>query len=213
MEPEDTNLNFDELNAITSKAKESLKKQDLMNKKKRKLENNNNNNDNNNNNEKYNNNRNNKNNKNKNNKYQGNFYGRHFPYRKVSIEQHHKNLYNQKQQNSIRNTQKRSILEISNMPAGMEEFEMKTFFQQFGKITRLCLKRHPFGRSLRRGYVEFADPNVANIVYDAMDGTMVYGQLLSLNIIINDPKVDFHNHNFLFRSTNIQQARLNKKKN
>jgi len=44
MEPEDTNLNFDELNAITSKAKESLKKQDLMNKKKRKLENNNNNN-------------------------------------------------------------------------------------------------------------------------------------------------------------------------
>ena len=56
----------------------------------------------------------------------------------------------------------RSVIKLSSMPLAMQEKAIKVFFQQFGNITRYCLKRHRYGRSLGYGYVECDHPEITN---------------------------------------------------
>eukprot|EP00483_Globobulimina_turgida_P001435 UN01437 len=93
------------------------------------------------------------------------------------------------------------------MPTGLEEREMSIFFKQFGNVTRFCLKRHRYGRSLRYAYVEFDHPEVANIVVHALDCTSMYGEML----VCTEIPPEKVNGSQFFKTNSIKTARLFKK--
>lgn len=108
---------------------------------------------------------------------------------------------------SLIQQKKRSVIKLQNMPTGLEERQMFVFFKQFGTVTRCCLKRHRYGRSLRYGYVEFAHPEIAKIVENTLDCTSMYGEM----IICKEIPAEKVNGSQFFKQTTIEQARLHKK--
>lgn len=102
---------------------------------------------------------------------------------------------------------KRSVLKISSLPSGMEEKAIAIFFRQFGKITRFCLKRHRYGHSLRYGYIEFDHPEIAKIVKETLNCTMLYGQMVDCKVI---PPEKVNGSQF-FKVHTIKKARQFKK--
>ena len=99
------------------------------------------------------------------------------------------------------------MIKLQNMPTGLEERQMLVFFRQFGTVTRCCLKRHRYGRSLRYGYVEFGHPEIAKIVEKTLDCTSMYGEMIICKAI---PAENVNGAQF-FKQNTIEQARLHKK--
>ena len=98
---------------------------------------------------------------------------------------------------------KRSVIKLSSMPLAMQEKAIILFFQQFGNVTRYCLKRHRYGRSLRYGYVEFDHPEIAKIVEETLNCTMLYGHMLECRVI---PPEEVNGSQF-FKTRSILKAR------
>ncbi|GAB5366138.1 hypothetical protein AAMO2058_001118900 [Amorphochlora amoebiformis] len=73
----------------------------------------------------------------------------------------------------------RGVLYLGHIPHGFFEEEMRGFFSQFGTVTRLRLSRNPKTKK-SRGYafIEFAIPEVADIVSKAFNGYMMFGRTL-----------------------------------
>ena len=83
---------------------------------------------------------------------------------------------------------------------------MKSFFKQFGELSRICLKRNRYGRSLRYGYVEFAYPELGKIVEETLDCTSLYGAFIVCKLIPPE-KV---NGALFFKTNTIEMARKHK---
>ncbi|XP_022100504.1 MKI67 FHA domain-interacting nucleolar phosphoprotein-like [Acanthaster planci] len=78
----------------------------------------------------------------------------------------------------------KGVVYLSHIPHGFYEPQMKHFFQQFGKVTRLKLWRSKkSGKSRGFAYVEFEYADVAKIVADTMNNYLMYRKLLKCKFI------------------------------
>ncbi|XP_015591733.1 MKI67 FHA domain-interacting nucleolar phosphoprotein-like [Cephus cinctus] len=76
------------------------------------------------------------------------------------------------------------IVYIGHIPHGFYEEQMKDYFSQFGKVTRVRVARSKKnGRSRGYGYVEFAHPEVAEIAAKTMNNYLMCGRLIKANYI------------------------------
>ncbi|CAN0905753.1 MKI67 FHA domain-interacting nucleolar phosphoprotein [Linum grandiflorum] len=81
-------------------------------------------------------------------------------------------------------TAKPTVLYIGRIPHGFYETEMEAYFSQFGKIKRFRIARNrKTGKSKHYGFMEFEDPEVAEIVADCMHNYLLFEHLLQVYLI------------------------------
>ncbi|CUS08412.1 unnamed protein product [Tuber aestivum] len=112
------------------------------------------------------------------------------------------------------------IIYLGRIPHGFYEHEMRSYFSQFGEITRLRLSRNKrTGKSKHYAFIEFADADVATIVADTMNNYLLFGHILKCKIV---PRDDIEVAEKLFIGANkrfkprpgakLQKAELKKKR-
>ncbi|KAK4050087.1 nucleolar protein [Microbotryomycetes sp. JL201] len=76
---------------------------------------------------------------------------------------------------------------LGRIPHGFYEEEMRSYFSQFGQVTRLRLSRNKkTGRSKHYAFIEFAYESVAKIVQETMDNYLLAGHILVCKVVPND---------------------------
>ncbi|XP_039021491.1 uncharacterized RNA-binding protein C1827.05c-like [Hibiscus syriacus] len=95
---------------------------------------------------------------------------------------------------------KATVLYIGRIPHGFYEKEMEAYFKQFGAIKRLRIARNKkTGKSKHYGFIEFENPQVAEVVADCMHNYMLFEHLLQVHIIPPE-----HVHPRLWRGFNYK---------
>ncbi|XP_070535929.1 MKI67 FHA domain-interacting nucleolar phosphoprotein-like [Ptychodera flava] len=78
----------------------------------------------------------------------------------------------------------KGVVFLKHIPHGFFEPQMKKFFSQFGKVTRLRLSRSKrSGNSKGYAYIEFQYEEVAKIVAETMNNYLMYHKLLKCEFI------------------------------
>ncbi|KAL8616458.1 hypothetical protein ACOMHN_041061 [Nucella lapillus] len=81
----------------------------------------------------------------------------------------------------------RGVVYLGHLPAGFYEPQMKHFFSQFGRITRLRISRSKkTGKSKGYAFVEFHHSDVAKVVADTMNNYLMFMRLLKCQLV--DPE-------------------------
>ncbi|XP_014673874.1 PREDICTED: MKI67 FHA domain-interacting nucleolar phosphoprotein-like [Priapulus caudatus] len=76
------------------------------------------------------------------------------------------------------------VVYIGHLPHGFFEPQLKRYFTQFGKVTRLRLSRsNKTGNSKGYAYVEFECDSVAKIVADSMNNYLMFDRLLKCQYV------------------------------
>jgi len=88
----------------------------------------------------------------------------------------------------------RGVIYIGRIPYGFYENQMRPFFKQFGEVRRIKVKRNRKGKPIGHAFVEFEDPEVAEIVAKAVDGYLLFESKLVCKVVPNERK-----HPFMFR--------------
>ncbi|KAI0601868.1 hypothetical protein F4775DRAFT_604779 [Biscogniauxia sp. FL1348] len=84
---------------------------------------------------------------------------------------------------------KGGVVYVGRIPHGFYEYEMKSYFSQFGTITRLRMSRNKQGASKHFAFIEFAEAIVAEIVVKTMDNCMLkyiyllFGHILKVKLV------------------------------
>ncbi|SPO29508.1 related to NOP15 - protein involved in 60S ribosomal subunit biogenesis [Ustilago trichophora] len=79
------------------------------------------------------------------------------------------------------------VLYIGRLPKGFFEKQLKSYFSQFGEVTRLRVSRNKkTGASKHYAFVEFADQDVAKIVQETMHNYLIDGRLLQVKEVSKD---------------------------
>ncbi|RIB19112.1 hypothetical protein C2G38_1289857 [Gigaspora rosea] len=79
---------------------------------------------------------------------------------------------------------KRGVIYLGRIPHGFYENEMKSYFSQFGTVTRLKLYRNKkTGKSKHFAFIEFACDEVAQIVAETMDNYSLCNRLLRCKVV------------------------------
>jgi nucleolar protein 15 len=100
------------------------------------------------------------------------------------------------------------FLVCRHIPYGFYEKQMKEYFSQFGKVTKIRLSRNKkTGKSKHYAFVQFQSSDVAKIVADAMNGYMFFGQKLETRTLM---KKEIHPE--LFKGANRVFKRIPWKK-
>lgn len=87
----------------------------------------------------------------------------------------------------LANEEDRGVIFLSHIPHGFYERQMKSFFSQFGVVTRLRLSRSKrSGRSRGYAFIEFADRDVAEIVAETMNDYLMYGRRLKSEVLAKE---------------------------
>ncbi|KAI0087321.1 hypothetical protein BDY19DRAFT_1091876 [Irpex rosettiformis] len=87
-------------------------------------------------------------------------------------------------------TADRGVIYLGRIPHGFYETQMKSYFSQFGDVTRLRLSRNKkTGRSKHYAFIEFDSSSVAQIVAETMDNYLLMGHILTCKVI---PKDEVH---------------------
>ncbi|GAA5993069.1 hypothetical protein JCM5350_003974 [Sporobolomyces pararoseus] len=82
---------------------------------------------------------------------------------------------------------KTGTIYLGRIPHGFHEAEMKSYFSQFGEVTRLRLSRNKqTGASKHYAFIEFQYASVAAIVQETMDNYLLAGHILVCKIIPDD---------------------------
>ncbi|CAL8463903.1 g3438 [Coccomyxa elongata] len=82
------------------------------------------------------------------------------------------------------------VLYIGHLPHGFYEDQLKGFFTQFGRVTKVRLSRNKkTGKAKHYAFLEFQYPEVAAVAAEAMDGYMMFKQKLSVHVM---PAKDVH---------------------
>ncbi|GAA5935599.1 uncharacterized protein JCM15063_001750 [Sporobolomyces koalae] len=82
---------------------------------------------------------------------------------------------------------KTGTIYLGRIPQGFHEAEMKSYFSQFGEVTRLRLSRNKqTGASKHYAFIEFQYASVAAIVQETMDNYLLSGHILVCKIIPDD---------------------------
>lgn len=78
----------------------------------------------------------------------------------------------------------RGVLYVGHIPEGFFEPQMKKFFAQFGKVTRLRISRSKKNaKSKGYGFVEFEQESVAKIVAETMQGYLLFDKTLVCHLL------------------------------
>lgn len=73
---------------------------------------------------------------------------------------------------------------LSHIPHGFYEHQMRAYFSQFGPITRLRLSRNrTTGASKHYAFIEFASAEVASIVASTMNSYLLFGHILRCKVM------------------------------
>lgn len=73
----------------------------------------------------------------------------------------------------------RGVVLIQNLPKGFFEDQLKQYFTQYGRVTRLRVARSEItGGSKGFAYIEFKYPEVAKVAAEAMNGYLMFRQRL-----------------------------------
>jgi len=92
-------------------------------------------------------------------------------------------------------TEDACVVYIGHVPHGFYEREMRSYFAQFGIVSRLRLSRsRRTGASRGFAFVEFDEPGTAATAADAMDGYMMHGRRLRAALV---PPARLHASTFL----------------
>ncbi|KAF2707027.1 RNA-binding domain-containing protein, partial [Pleomassaria siparia CBS 279.74] len=76
------------------------------------------------------------------------------------------------------------VIYVGRIPHGFYESQMRAYFKQFGKVTRLRVSRNKkTGASKHYAFVEFASAEVADIVARTMNNYLMFGHILQCRII------------------------------
>lgn len=87
---------------------------------------------------------------------------------------------------------------LARIPHGFYEHELRSYFGQFGDITKLRVVRNKkTGASRHRAFIEFADAEVADIAARTMDKYLLFGHLLSAKVVAPEQV-----HKDLFKGAN-----------
>lgn len=79
------------------------------------------------------------------------------------------------------------VVYVGRIPHGFHEHQLRSYFSQFGKITRLRLSRsRRTGKSRHFAFIEFAEKEVANIVAGTMDNYLLFGHILKCKLVPGD---------------------------
>ncbi|KAK0543668.1 nucleolar protein [Tilletia horrida] len=82
------------------------------------------------------------------------------------------------------------VLYIGRLPHGFHEEQLRSYFSQFGTVTRLRLSRNrATGAPKHYGFLEFADRDVAAIVRETMDNYLLDGHLIQVKEV---PEEEVH---------------------
>lgn len=106
---------------------------------------------------------------------------------------------------------------LGHIPPGFFELEMKRFFSQFGRVTRLRLSRSKHtGRSKGYAFIEFELEEVAKVVAETMNNYLFYERLLKCEFL--EPErvhpATFYGANRIFtKPIRFEVLRYNKEKN
>ena len=77
----------------------------------------------------------------------------------------------------------RAVVYVGRIPHGFYEEQMRSYFSQFGVVTRLRLSRNKkTGKSKHYAFIEFKHKEVADVVVETMDGYLMLGQILQCKI-------------------------------
>ncbi len=87
---------------------------------------------------------------------------------------------------------------LARLPHGFYEHELRSYFGQFGDITKLRVVRNKkTGASRHRAFIEFAEAEVADIAARTMDKYLLFGHILTAKIV---PPAQVHPN--LFKGAN-----------
>ncbi|XP_030309972.1 MKI67 FHA domain-interacting nucleolar phosphoprotein [Calypte anna] len=76
------------------------------------------------------------------------------------------------------------VVYVGHLPRGLCEPQLREYFEQFGKVTRLRLSRSKkTGATKGYGFIEFASDDVAKIVADTMNNYLFSERLLKCQVI------------------------------
>ncbi|PRW45663.1 MKI67 FHA domain-interacting nucleolar phospho [Chlorella sorokiniana] len=79
------------------------------------------------------------------------------------------------------------VVYLGHLPHGFYEKQLKEYFSQFGKVTKVRLSRNKkSGKSKGYAFLEFSSAEVAKIAADAMDGYMLFTQKLTSRVLPAD---------------------------
>ncbi|KAI7838449.1 hypothetical protein COHA_007712 [Chlorella ohadii] len=79
------------------------------------------------------------------------------------------------------------VVYLGHLPHGFYEKQLKEYFSQFGKVTKVRLSRNKkSGKSKGYAFLEFSSAEVAKIASAAMDGYMLFSQKLASRVLPAD---------------------------
>lgn len=79
---------------------------------------------------------------------------------------------------------KPGVVYVGRIPHGFYEQQMRSYFNQFGDITRLRLSRNKkTGRSKHYAFIEFSSREVAKIVAESMNNYLLFGHILKVQLL------------------------------
>ncbi|KAJ9661861.1 nucleolar protein [Coniosporium apollinis] len=100
------------------------------------------------------------------------------------------------------------VIYVGRIPHGFYEHQMRSYFSQFGEVTKLRLSRNKkTGRSRHFAFIEFAHSSVAKIVADTMDKYLLFGHILQVRTI---PKEQVHEALFKGAGRRFKKVPANK---
>lgn len=89
--------------------------------------------------------------------------------------------------NDDEDTSPSTVIYLGHLPVGFEERELTVFLNQFGNVSRCRVSRSTkTGRSRGYAFVDFADPEVTEIVADTMSGYFLLEKRLVCHVLPND---------------------------
>lgn len=90
-----------------------------------------------------------------------------------------KQIDNQQNLKKKLHKRRKGVVFIKNLPHGFFEEQLKKYFEQFGKVTRVRLARsRRTGNSKGFAYVEFAVPEVGKIAAETMDNYLMFQKIV-----------------------------------
>ncbi|CAN8298031.1 unnamed protein product [Cochlearia groenlandica] len=85
---------------------------------------------------------------------------------------------------SLEENNKSTVLYIGRIPHGFYETEIEAFFTQFGTVKRVRVARNKkTGKSKHFGFIQFEDPEVAEIAAGAMNDYLLLEHMLQVHVI------------------------------
>ncbi len=87
---------------------------------------------------------------------------------------------------------KSAVIYVGRIPYGFFESEMRAYFSQFGEVLRLRLSRNKLtGKSKHYAFIEFAHPEVADIVSETHNNMLMCDRLIKCSIVPSEKVMHF----------------------